>query len=115
LENVVSDEDKSRKADIRIVRAADSSYYRVDVKFLGTIAAAIKWDERVPGAREDLVALLKESPEFIKSAFLEIDFEKATDGGDLDSEWAYYEAENNSVEQESEDTMHQPVDDEDEA
>lgn len=88
----MSDEqDPNRMADIKISRAQDGSYYKVDVAFQGHIFAAVKWDDRVPEAREEVLNLLRDSQKLVQSAFLEIDVEKGR-SEDLDAEWAYWDS-----------------------
>jgi hypothetical protein len=92
--------EENRQADIRIVRAEDNTYYRVDIKFLGYIAAAIRWDDRVPEAREEVKNLLRDAPDFIGSAFNEIDIENGSQN--IDAEWEYYDERKSDPEPEPE-------------
>lgn len=62
----MSDEqDESRMADIKISKAADGSYYKVDVAFRGHIFAAVKWDDRIEDAREEVLNLLRDSQKLV--------------------------------------------------
>lgn len=76
--------EEDRRADIRIVRAADASYYRVDVTFLGHIKGAIRWDDRVKDGRSDVLALMRDAKKILSDAFNEIDIERGAEAIDAD-------------------------------
>lgn len=81
----MSDEqDEDRRADIRIVRAADASYYRVDVQFRGHIKCAVRWDDREEDARLDVLALIRDADKVFRDAFNEIDIERGAESIDAE-------------------------------
>lgn len=66
------------QASFKVIReSATSPFYRVEIKYLDSISAAIRWNDEEEGARTNVVALLLSSGTNIKLSFNEIDVYKA--------------------------------------